>query len=273
MQAIAPVTTAQLLAVGQEPLIKVEIYVGAAWVNLNSLGGENYIEGASVSLGGAGMTPAPVAGVWSATVNNIDSIFHPQHPTSAYKAYLETERLTRISVGATYGGVDYYWQSIIGYMDEPKFSMPDYKVSISGGDYMQRLQQTELKFLENYWGSTENFVSIASDGETGAQLYAEADAMEIGGGEANNVANWVTWLSTFVSEANVGGGSTWVGKMNTTGLGNFVENLNVAALTAGKMYTVSFKYQKTAGDTLFACLLYTSPSPRDRTRSRMPSSA
>ena len=28
-----------------------------------------------------------------------------------------------------------------------------------------------------------------------------------------------------------------------------------------------------AFDTIFACLLYTSPSPRDRTRSRMPSSA
>ena len=27
------------------------------------------------------------------------------------------------------------------------------------------------------------------------------------------------------------------------------------------------------GDDLFVCLLYTSPSPRDRTRSRMPSSA
>ena len=27
------------------------------------------------------------------------------------------------------------------------------------------------------------------------------------------------------------------------------------------------------GKTLIACLLYTSPSPRDRTRSRMPSSA
>ena len=27
------------------------------------------------------------------------------------------------------------------------------------------------------------------------------------------------------------------------------------------------------GDTVYACLLYTSPSPRDRTRSRMPSSA
>ena len=27
------------------------------------------------------------------------------------------------------------------------------------------------------------------------------------------------------------------------------------------------------GDTIYICLLYTSPSPRDRTRSRMPSSA
>ena len=32
MQAIAPVTTAQLLAVGQEPLIKIEIYVNGSWV-------------------------------------------------------------------------------------------------------------------------------------------------------------------------------------------------------------------------------------------------
>ena len=28
-----------------------------------------------------------------------------------------------------------------------------------------------------------------------------------------------------------------------------------------------------AGKSLYTCLLYTSPSPRDRTRSRMPSSA
>ena len=31
--------------------------------------------------------------------------------------------------------------------------------------------------------------------------------------------------------------------------------------------------QLTSGTTWHACLLYTSPSPRDRTRSRMPSSA
>ena len=32
-------------------------------------------------------------------------------------------------------------------------------------------------------------------------------------------------------------------------------------------------YEEAAAQGLIACLLYTSPSPRDRTRSRMPSSA
>ena len=31
--------------------------------------------------------------------------------------------------------------------------------------------------------------------------------------------------------------------------------------------------EKTSGGAVYDCLLYTSPSPRDRTRSRMPSSA
>jgi len=34
-----------------------------------------------------------------------------------------------------------------------------------------------------------------------------------------------------------------------------------------------FKNPHNVGEIIDACLLYTSPSPRDRTRSRMPSSA
>ena len=34
-----------------------------------------------------------------------------------------------------------------------------------------------------------------------------------------------------------------------------------------------YKYVGTTSASVFFCLLYTSPSPRDRTRSRMPSSA
>ena len=44
-----------------------------------------------------------------------------------------------------------------------------------------------------------------------------------------------------------------------------VEGLDIDAFLAGMEDAI-------AGDTQF-CLLYTSPSPRDRTRSRMPSSA
>ena len=33
------------------------------------------------------------------------------------------------------------------------------------------------------------------------------------------------------------------------------------------------QYKEVKGDFSYFCLLYTSPSPRDRTRSRMPSSA
>ena len=42
------------------------------------------------------------------------------------------------------------------------------------------------------------------------------------------------------------------------------------ALEAAVKAQIVKDYQQSEGDT---CLLYTSPSPRDRTRSRMPSSA
>ena len=44
------------------------------------------------------------------------------------------------------------------------------------------------------------------------------------------------------------------------------------ALTMGITYWAASR-TKTTADFYTACLLYTSPSPRDRTRSRMPSSA
>ena len=40
-----------------------------------------------------------------------------------------------------------------------------------------------------------------------------------------------------------------------------------------RKYTEFDDQQRPVGVQLFGCLLYTSPSPRDRTRSRMPSSA
>jgi hypothetical protein len=229
--------------------MKVEIYVAAAWVNLNALDATDYVESAGISLGGAKKTPNPVAGTCHLTLLNENGIFHKDHPTSPYKDYCKTGRPMRISVGARYAGADYYWQRILGYMDEPKFGLPDYRVEISGGDHMKPLRETELRNPYNYWGTTATFDSFSSDGLAGSEIYAEGDAMEIGGGEANNVANWVATNCTFVSFADGGGGSTYVGRLTTTGVAvNDVRNTNVGSATAGNVYKLQFKHQYVGED-------------------------
>eukprot|EP00656_Telonema_subtile_P025060 TRINITY_DN27198_c0_g1_i1.p1 TRINITY_DN27198_c0_g1~~TRINITY_DN27198_c0_g1_i1.p1 ORF type:complete len:321 (-),score=49.71 TRINITY_DN27198_c0_g1_i1:18-980(-) len=58
------------------------------------------------------------------------------------------------------------------------------------------------------------------------------------------------------------------------GVGNFTKGLLVAALAEiGPKLTESVEALVIASISKWICLLYTSPSPRDRTRSRMPSSA
>ena len=48
---------------------------------------------------------------------------------------------------------------------------------------------------------------------------------------------------------------------------------NLTGLTAGTRYVFRFKAVTTVSSVTYTCLLYTSPSPRDRQKSRMPSSA
>lgn len=261
MQAISPPTPAQLLAPGQQPLMKVEIYVAAAWVNLCDLGGENYVKDVSISLGGASMTPNPVGGSWSVEIANENGIFHPQHPTSAYKTYLQTERLTRISIGATYGGVDYYWQRIIGHMNVPEFNAPDYSVHISGGDYMKRLQEMEIRFPDNYWGASELFNSIASDGTGGANTYNEADVMTIVPNEVNDIpVVWVKVNCTFVSVADprTGSAGNWSGKADGAAASTLasLKNLNVSAGAVGNSYQVKFWHRIVGGTGIMPVWIY-----------------
>ena len=255
MQSLGSVTADQLRAAGQVSLMKLEIYVGAAWVDLGTLDAKNYVEGASISLGGAGKTPDPVAGTWDATLSNENSIFHPHHPTSAYKAYNVTGRQARISIGGTYGGVDKYWQRMIGYMDEPSFSAPDYKVSISGGDYMKFLRDTEFSIPDNYWGSSATFNSIASDGTTGSELYNEADAMDPDS-EADNVTPWTASACTFVSVADATGGSSYVGKVTAPVIDwSEIGNANVFVPAADTQYVFSFKYKRVSGLERMQCVI------------------
>ena len=52
-------------------------------------------------------------------------------------------------------------------------------------------------------------------------------------------------------------------------------HLNLAQYCLNQGYSITVHYGNGEGkeDCEYSCLLYTSPSPRDRTRSRMPSSA
>ena len=58
--------------------------------------------------------------------------------------------------------------------------------------------------------------------------------------------------------------------------GHFGASLGVVELTVALHYVFNTPYDQLVWDVghqAYGCLLYTSPSPRDRTRSRMPSSA
>lgn len=243
MQAITPVTPTDLLAVGQKSKLKFEIYYSGGWIDLAAHNSKNYIESISLSLGGAGMTPDPIGATWGAVILNENSIFHPDHPTAPEKDYLKTSVKARMAIGATYGGTDYFWQRLIGYVNKPDFEAGGQAVSLIGTDYMKLLTDAKWGNLDNYWGTSMTFNSIASDGLVGSEIYAEADAMDINS-EANNVTNWTPTNCTFVSFADTGGGSTYVGRLTgIIGDEGTITNLNVGSATAGKEYKVKFKHR------------------------------
>lgn len=255
MQTIVPVTNAQLLQKGQQPLLKFEIFYGCCWVDLTDLGGKNYIKDISISTAGAEMTPDPVAGSWSAVVNNKNGMFDPDVDDYApYNEFFRAGRKVKIQIGARYNGIDYYWRRIYGFMEIPDFSIDNNEVTIKGFDNMQFLTDTKLKLPDNYWGTLAIFNSVSSEGSLGAEIYDEKDAMDIDD-EANNVASWGVTNCTFASQADAGGGSTWVGKMIVTGEDPdpIAKDIDVGTAVAGKEYLVTFKYKREVGggDTSF----------------------
>ena len=247
MQAIAPVTDADLLAPGQEMLLRFEIYVAPAWIDLCNLAGENYLESISMSFAGAEMSPNPIAASFSAEINNESAMFHPRHPTSAFTAYFQVGREVRIKLGATYDATDYYWQRIIGYIDTPKFSGDTFKINVSGLDYMQFLTDTKLRKPDNYWGTSVTEITIASEEALGAEKYVGADAMDTLA-EENDVVGWEAPVAaTFASVGDVGAGSTWAGELTLTGVLGHVIKENIATVIAGERYKFIFWYKKMAG--------------------------
>jgi len=251
MQAIAPVTTDQLLHKGQRPLLKFEILYCCCWVDLTSY----VLKGSlSVSTAGAEMTPNPVAGDWSVALNNKGGRFDPDEPGYApYNEYFKAGRKVKISIGARYSGTDYYWRRIYGFMEIPNFSIDKSEVSLSGFDNMQFLSDTKLKEPTNYWGTFAIFDSVESS-TSGAELYDPpgGDAAEIGGGEEDNVANWAVkenGATTITSEDDIGGFSDYEIRFiaDPAGRESEVWYQNVCAVVAGTEYNVIFKYCRTAG--------------------------
>lgn len=144
MQPITVTNAAELLAPGQQPKMRLWIDV-AGWIPIHSLDDKNYLKDVSFSSGGAKMSPNPIAGQFSAIINNAGNIFHPDHPTSApYNTYFRAGRKVKIEIGGIYPSGEEIWQRIIGYMDEPEFSSDTFELTITGLDYMKVL--TDMKF-------------------------------------------------------------------------------------------------------------------------------
>lgn len=243
MQSITPVTEAQLLQSGQRPLLKLEIFVDPDWINICDLDSKNYVESISLSLS---QSYSIRSGTWSAVINNENSIFHPNHPDSAYTDYFKANRKVKISVGAHYSGTDYYWQRIIGYMDQPVFDIRKFKFKINGLDYMKVLADMKFKKPDNYWGTTVTETMIASEEALGDELYDEKDAMDIDD-DAENVTPWADTDASFDWAHDAGGGSDHVGELLLTATHGYALNENIGSVTAGKTYKFKFKYRRLSG--------------------------
>jgi len=264
MQVIAPVTKEQLLQKGQKALLKLEIEVGADnWINICDLDGKNYLVSPSVSLGGASMTPNPIASSLSVEISNEGGIFHPKHPTSDYTDYFKAGRKVRISVGAEYDDTPRYWRRIIGYIDMPNFSLgKTLTVNISGLDYMKALADTEFRKPDNYWGLLETFSSVATENTYGDEIYVRPDAMLLQppGNDQDVVDFWIPAGGTFESIADGTGGSDFVGQLKKFAPGSYATatNNNLGAVVSGKTYRLQMKYIRDSAATSLDIILYES---------------
>lgn len=259
MQPISPVTPSELLYPVQELLYRHEVWDGAAWVDLCDLEGVNYLKKMSVKLGGAGVSPDPVAGKWSAEISNDDSLFHPFHPSSPYAGLLRAGRPVRISVGGMYSGVARYWQRLIGFMDAPNFDQDNKTVSLKGTDYMKRLTDTVIRPSEvdvsgnvngpSHWGKRATFDSKASFTETGSQLYNYGDALDPEAETLSIDATWETSDHNSVFEpVDEGGAAPYYGRyLEADGGSGWVRNTAIASLTVDARYIFRVRYRAPLG--------------------------
>jgi hypothetical protein len=243
--------------ISQLTLYKFEVWFGGAWFDTTSASGY-YLKSMNIKLGGAGMSPEPIAGTWSATFHNPDGMFHPNHPSSAYATLFQIGRKVRISVGRMHQGVPYYWQRMIGYMDAPKFAHGSRTVNVSGCDYSKNLTDTILRHPSNYFGTVGTYDSVSSSGVTGAELYDQNDAAEITTEVDAVGAGWADTNCTTSSVADAGGGSTYALRV-VRGAATTAAHTHISALgtvTLGELYRVTFKSIYSVGTRYFTVQLF-----------------
>lgn len=244
--------SAKLWLVGIYGLPSTTVYLDG-WVAEPGLGTSDVsvdcLKSMSCSVSGAGDDTEPIAGSWSAQVDNSSGMFNPYHPTSLYKDLIRLGRKARLCWGTMHDGSRVYWQRLTGYMDSPRFDLASNELSISGTDYMKVLADTKLFSPWTYWGTYELFDSVSSPGGTGSEIYAEADACEVGAGEADNVTNWaVGGAGGAVSSEGPAPDSSYYLYFERDGgpwVLEYAHNSNVGSVTAGNSYRVSFQAVKT----------------------------
>lgn len=219
---------------------------------------QNYLKSMSCQVAGAGASTEPLAGSWSATLDNSGGIFNPYHPTSIYSTLIQLGRKVRLSWGVLVDGIETYWQRITGYVDTPRFDLDKQTVAISGTDYMKTLADTKLYSPYTAWGTSETFTSVATGG-SGVELYDEADACEIGAGEANNTTNWAEGGSGGSTESVASTLSSFALQFSRADDGpteQYTHNANIVAMTAGQVYIIGFWGRITHGSNYARFIAY-----------------
>jgi hypothetical protein len=133
---------------------------GGSWLDLTDFLDKDWLEDLSFSMAGAAPTPAPIAATWSAVLRDDDAIFFPLHPTSVYKNLIVLGRKVRLSLGVRVGGVDYYWERLVGKMAKPSYEGNFLTINVAGYDFMQVLVDTKLKSPDNYWGTSTTISTV-----------------------------------------------------------------------------------------------------------------
>jgi len=89
--------------------------------------------------------------------------------------------------------------------------------------------------------------------------------------DRKNVTKWLAW--TVVGGFFFLGSQAWEWSHFIHGSGGYYITKDEVTITGVNQAGETVQYELAAGGKVYYCLLYTSPSPRDRTRTRMPSSA